>query len=97
MINILVILDVKNFENLTRFEHKAAEIMRDYGGDIVNAFETSRCENGTGQEVHLLSFPSEQAFAEYRTDSRLKEYAELRDSAIISTTVMTSCMLKNYN
>lgn len=97
MLDILVILDVKDFDLLAQFERKAVEIMCDYGGGIVKAFETSRCEDGTGQEVHLLEFPSEAAFAEYRTDSRLKKYAELRDRAIISTTIMASSMLKSYS
>ena len=96
MINILVILEVKDFDALTTFERIAVKIMRSHGGDIVKAFETSRGEGQSGQEVHLLEFPNEKAFAKYRADLRLLEHAELRDQAIQSTKVMKSSIFKSY-
>ncbi|EPJ46612.1 MAG: hypothetical protein OFPII_19310 [Osedax symbiont Rs1] len=96
MINVLVIIEVKNFAALASFERIAVEIMRSHGGDMIKAFETSRGEGQSGREVHLLEFPSEQAFANYRADSRLLEHAELRDKAIQSTAVMQSSTFKYY-
>jgi len=96
VINILVTLEVKDFNILTTFESKAAEIMRSYGGDIIRAFETIRNEDLTGQEIHLLEFPSDASFSEYRSDPRLLELAELREKAIISMKVVKSDKLKNY-
>ncbi len=96
MINILVTLDVKDFDMLAIFESKAAIIMGSHGGTIIRAFEISRKDDKSGQEVHLLEFPSEAAFAEYRSDPRLLEHADLRLKAIESMTVMKSITLKNY-
>jgi len=96
VINILVTLEVKDFNMLSIFEGKAAEIMRSHGGDIIRAFETFRNEDRSGQEIHLLEFPSEAAFSEYRSDSRLLEIAELREKAIVSMKVVKSDKLKNY-
>lgn len=96
MINILVTLDVKSFSLLADFEAKAVQVMRAYGGCIVRAFETVRNDDDSGHEIHLLEFPNVGAFNEYRADSRLLEYAELRDSAIAETTVITSDKQKEY-
>lgn len=74
MINILVTLEVKNFDLLTLFESKAAEIMHSHGGRILSGFETIRNKDNSGQEVHLLEFPSDTAFAEYRADPRFIEH-----------------------
>ena len=97
MINILVTIEVNNFDLLATFERKAAEIMGLHGGEIVRAFETSREIDGSGQEVHLLEFPSEDAFMKYRSDFRLSEHAELREKAIKSMTVIQSSVLKSYD
>jgi len=96
MINILVTLEIKSFSLLADFEAKAVQVMRAHGGCIVRAFETVRNDDGSGQEIHLLEFPNINAFNEYRADSKLLEYAELRDSAIAETTVTISDKQKEY-
>lgn len=97
MINILVTLEVKSFAQLAHFETKAVQIMHAHGGCIVRAFETIRNEDDSGQEVHLLEFPTMDAFNAYRADSQLLEYAELRNAAIASTTIVISDMQKMYS
>jgi len=96
MINVLVTIEVKDFSHLTDFESKAVQIMQSHGGSMIRAFESQRNEDGTGQEIHLLEFPSESVFVDYRSDSRLLEYAELRDKAISSMVVIKSDQLKTY-
>ena len=96
MINILVTIEVKNFDLLAEFESKAVKVMQRHGGDIANAFETQRNKDGSGQEVHLLEFPSHSKFDEYRSDSLLLEYADLRTKAIKSSTVVIATTQKNY-
>jgi len=96
VINVLVTLEVKDFELFAVFEKKAVKIMRSYGGNLLRAFETIRNEDGSGQEIHLLEFPNDAAFAEYRSDSRLIEHAELRKKAIDSMVVVISGVLKEY-
>jgi uncharacterized protein (DUF1330 family) len=97
MIHILVTLEVKNFTLLTAFESKAVQVMHSHGGRIISALESQRNENGTGQEIHLLAFPSMAAFDDYRSSPLLVEYAELRNKAIDSTTVVFSKALKTYS
>jgi uncharacterized protein (DUF1330 family) len=96
MINVLVTLEVIDFDLLATFETKAVNIMHSHGGRLISAFETVRNENGSGQEVHVLEFPNEDTFIEYRRDSRLLEQAELRNKAIASAKVIISSALKNY-
>lgn len=96
MINILVTLEVKDFNLLANFERIAVQIMHSHGGSLIRAFESKRNEDESGQEIHLLEFPSESAFADYRSDPRLLEYAELRDRAISSTAVIKSSQVKSY-
>ena len=96
MINVLVRLEVKNFEALEKFEKQAITIMNRYRGRLVSAFETARREDGTGEEVHVLEFPSEEAFALYRGDDSLAELSGLRNQAILSTEVQVSLQPKSY-
>ena len=97
MINVLVTLEVNNFFLLSDFECKAIKIMHSHGGRMVQAFETNRNEDGTGQEVHLLEFPNITAFDEYRSNPLLLDHAELRSKAIESMVVVISTEQKEYS
>ncbi len=96
MINILVTIEVKDFNLFATFERKALEIMRSHGGDIIRAFETHRNDDGSGQEIHLLEFPNDRDFSDYRANPLLLVHSDLREKAIKSTSVVTSIELKNY-
>jgi len=97
VINVLVSIEVKDFDALASFECKANNIMGAHGGKIASAFETKRNADGSGQEVHLLEFPDEKSFSEYRSDPRLEKLIDLRNQAIISISVTTSIKLKTYS
>lgn len=96
MIHILVKLTVKNFTALEEFECQAVAIMNRHGGQLLSAFETCRNEDGSGEEVHVLAFPSDEAFARYRADGDLASLKDLRERAVIHTEVLVSERLKNY-
>ena len=96
MINVLIRLEVKDFEALEKFEKQAVAIMIRYRGRLVSAFETARSEDGTGEEVHVLEFPNKEAFALYRDDDSLANLAGLRNQAILSTEVQISLHPKYY-
>lgn len=96
MINILVTLTVKDFTLLAEFERQAVKVMKSHGGELLRAFESHRNDDGSGEEIHLLEFPSQQAFDAYRADPVLVEYAELRNKAISQTQVVVSSLLKEY-
>jgi uncharacterized protein (DUF1330 family) len=95
MIYVLVELRVKSFKNFEKFEKKAIAIMSRYGGDLLMAFESQR-DKDSGEEIHLLSFPSNDKLNEYLNDDELHQLQELRQSAIESTIVKTSTKIKNY-
>jgi uncharacterized protein (DUF1330 family) len=97
MVNVLVTLEVKNFTRLSEFETKAVQFMRAHSGRIVKAFETKRNADNSGQEIHLLEFPSMDAFDAYRSDPVLLQYAALRNEAIESTSVIISGTNKEYS
>ncbi len=97
MINILVTIEVKDFNLLASFEKKALKIMKLHGGHILRAFETHRNDDGSGQEIHILEFPNDSAFLDYRANPQLLEHAGLRDKAIKSINVEKSIEHKNYD
>ena len=96
MINILVRLAVKDFEVFEKFENQASLIMGKYKGRIISAFETVRNSDGSGQEVHVLEFPSEEAFALYRKDASLLALSSLRERGISNTEIDVSLCVKTY-
>jgi len=96
VINILVKMDVKDFNAFDQFEKQASLIMGKYNGRIISAFETEHNSDGSGQEVHVLEFPSEEAFGEYRKDTALADLANLREQAISGTSVELSLCIKQY-
>ena len=96
MINILVRLEVKDFDSFEEFEMKASMIMKKYHGNIISAFETIRNPDGTGEEIHVLEFPSEEYFINYRKDDSLANLSGLRNQAISNTEVKMSINVKAY-
>lgn len=96
MLQILAILDVKDFTAFEAYETFAVATMRQYSGRLVTAFKTQRQADGSGQEIHLLEFPDEASFQNYRNDAALAAKSELRSQAISNTTVVLSTQIKTY-
>ena len=97
MHKLLAILQVRDFDALDEFERKASEIMSDYQGKIVAAFETVRNEDGSGEEVHLLEFQTEEDLTSYSNDARYQALKSLREIAIFSTEVKIKLQEKSYS
>jgi len=75
--------DVAGFE---AFERAAAEVMAQHGGRIEHV--ARRTADGDGPfEVHVVTFPSERALADYRDDARFKALAPLRERVIARTEI----------
>jgi hypothetical protein len=71
------------------FETHAAAVMKANGGSIERTIVVD--PHGSAdvfKEIHVLTFPSEQAFAAYRNDERLGQMAHLRDESVVSTEIM---------
>ena len=71
-----------------QFESAAAQIMRRYGGTVERRIGVATgADESLPYEVHVVSFPDELSFQEYRNDSDLQALADLRSRAIRETTI----------
>lgn len=98
MIEIIVILEINDTALFKAYEIKALEIMRDYDGQLITAFDVDNSESSNfyGSEVHHLKFPDLQNFKDYRGDYRILAMSEQRENAIKNTTVLVSNKFKQY-
>ncbi|MBY0503221.1 MAG: DUF1330 domain-containing protein [Bryobacteraceae bacterium] len=72
------------------FERQALAIVARHGGELLHALQPILVvpADGLPDEVHILSFPSEAAFAAYRADPELLALASLRAEAIAATQIL---------
>lgn len=87
---LVVILTVRRdaIEKFRAFEKHAARIMEPHGGRIERTVVVE--PNGLPdmiKEIHVVTFPNEEAFAAYRTDEELARFAHLRDQSVVHTEV----------
>jgi len=98
MIQIVVLYEVKDKISFEKFKRKAINIMNNYGGKLISAFEPENNES-TGNsidEIHYLEFSNIEKFNNYRKDPELLELASLRNKAISNTIIYISKRLKHY-
>lgn len=90
MLTLVVTLTVRRaaLADFRAFEHRAATIMRTYGGMIERALVLAPdSPSDTMRELHIVRFPSRASFEAYRADSRLGELAELRARSLLATEI----------
>jgi uncharacterized protein (DUF1330 family) len=68
-----------------RYEEHAFRIMKRYGGKLEHRVRCGQVE--APDEVHVVSFPDEEAFERYRVDPELAALRELRTACISETTL----------
>lgn len=71
------------------FERHAAGVMKQHGGRIERTVVV--VPDGSPdliKEIHVVTFPNEEAFAAYRKDERLSQFAHLRDQSIVHTELL---------
>jgi hypothetical protein len=68
-----------------RFETAAAAVMRGHGGAIERVIVEDDGAADTLREVHVVTFPSADAWSTYRADPALAALAALRAEAVVST------------
>lgn len=94
MLSIVVLLNINDESAFLEFEKAAIELMARYGGELIAAFKPKPGDSSFGgsdaDEIHILQFPDEQAFAAYRSDAELKALSDLRLQAIKSTRIYIS-------
>jgi len=75
-------------EKFRAFEAHAAAVMKMHGGRIERTIVVA--PDGSPdvfREIHVVTFPSAQAFAEYRNDPRLGQVAHLREDSVLNTEI----------
>lgn len=99
MIHILAMLHAgsEGIEGLRDYETRVIPVMKMHGGRLLSAFrpkghEREECPD----EIHLIEFPSDEAFQSYRTDPRVARLAELRGVTISKTEIYVSEELLEY-
>src|SRR4051794_25292084 len=76
-------------EAFRAFEARAAPIMAKHGGAIERAiFVPPAAEGDPAREVHIVAFPSAEAFAAYRADAELVALAPLRAESVLATEIL---------
>ena len=85
---VLLFVHPGHEEEFERYEANAARIMKRYGGSIERRVRFPR-GGGDDQpdELHLVDFPSDEAFERYRGDPELVALAEARARAVRRTIV----------
>ena len=69
------------------FEKQAFTIMRDHGAGVIEIRPGNPTQRDEPDEIHVLRFPSQQAFDCYRADPRLTALAAIRDQCIADTRI----------
>ena len=70
------------------FEGHAARVMKRYGGAIERTVVlAAAAASEIHEEVHLVRFPSAEAFEAYRADPEIAAVRHLRDESVIATDV----------
>jgi len=85
---VMLFIHAGRESDFEEFESSAAEIMRRHGGAIERRIRcASQPDSGEPYEVHIVTFPDQQALDRYRKDPDLEQLAELRAKAIHHTVV----------
>lgn len=95
MIRILVIINAGagGPEAIRKYESKVMPLMREYDGKLLSAFKP---KDTPPDEIHLIEFPSEEAFSLYQQDSRVVELKAERENAISKTELYISSEIISY-
>lgn len=98
MIQIVVLLEIKDPTAFRTYETTAIKIMAKYEGKLLAAFKPDLKESSTTAtgEIHYLQFPNLEAFHHYRLDPDLANISELRQQAISKTTIYVSSEFIEY-
>lgn len=98
MIEIIALIKVKDNAAYFEYETEAVQIIKQYGGELLSAFEPDDKESSESNisEVHYLQFPDFNAFKKYQSDPGLIKLSELKEKAISNIRVIVSGKFKSY-
>ncbi len=75
-------------ETFHAFENAAAGIMSAYSGAIERRIVIA-IDESTFKEVHIVTFPSMEAYSQYQNDPGLAQLRPLRQASVIATELLT--------
>ena len=98
MIQIVVLLTIRDIEKFDDYENQAIQIMTEHSGKLVSAFKPDENESSDSDvhEVHILEFPSIELFQAYKESQKIQSLASLREQAIEKTSMYLSKKFNNY-
>ena len=98
MIQIIVLLTIRDRAKFTDYETRAIKIMAEHRGHLISAFTPDENESSDNRidEVHILEFPSIDLFYAYKVNPKLQQLANLREQAIGKTTMYMSNKFLDY-
>ncbi len=83
LMTVLIYVNEGELETLHEYERRAIPIMARHGGEIQRIIRPKSAANiDTPDEIHWLTFPSEEAFTAYRNDPDSAQIAHLREQAV---------------
>jgi hypothetical protein len=88
---LVVILTVRSdaIDKFRAFETRAAIVMAKHGGAIERTVAIPPESAGDFmKEVHIVTFPDDQALSKYREDGDLREVAHLREESVVKTEIL---------
>ena len=96
---IIATMDIypEMLDEFRAFEHHAARIMQTYGGEITQSIVTPSEEDGLLSEIHVIHFPTPQAFEGYRQDEALQSLRAQHRHAIARQTIRIGDAGPNYH
>lgn len=100
---VLLHVDPRHMDDYARYEGAASHIMKRHGGRIERRIGLTADTTESGEasraphEVHLVTFPSEDAFDDYIQDPALAEWADLRARVIQRTEVWRGKELPSFD
>jgi uncharacterized protein (DUF1330 family) len=99
VIHILAMLHAgaEGIESLRDYERKVLPILEEHGGKLLSAFTPRGHDHPEcPDEIHLIEFPSDEAFQSYRSDERVAKLSEMRGACISKTVVHVSKEMVSY-
>jgi len=93
---VIASIKVKNFEKLALFESQASEILLSVGGEMIQALEVESNPDGSGEEIHILRFPSNESFQLYKQKTDTDILNKLKNEAIENLDIKLSTKTKVY-
>jgi uncharacterized protein (DUF1330 family) len=83
-------------DTFREFEHEAARILRKHGGELERVLVLRTPESEPYREVHVLSFPSADAYEAYRVSPELAAFMPMRERSVVKTDVCHASDAERY-